>query len=336
MKIALIGAGNVGQGLLEILHDQAKTLRSSAGFFPQVVAVATRSRGTLYQSTGLHLAPLLDALRNGTLAGYPDFPGLHRDWDAERIARESDAEVLVEATPSNFTDAQPALGLVEAALHSRKHVVLANKGPVALAYAPLQELARIKGVRLLFEATVMAGTPCIRLAGEALAGANIHAVRGILNGTTNYMLTRMESGMDYAAALAEAQVLGYAETDPTADVDGWDAAGKALILANAIFGMQLSLDAMQVQGIRGISPADIAAAQAAGEHWKLVVQVSPQGASVTPQRLPAGDPLAQVGGSLNAITYHAELPGAITLIGAGAGRRETGFALLSDLLAVHR
>ena len=332
MKIILIGFGTVGQGLVQILRDKRADLKARYGFEPQIVAVVTGRRGSLYSPDGLNLDALLS-----DFAAYPDQPAvLERGWSAERIIRESHADVLVEASPSNLETGQPALNLCELALQTGKHVVLANKGPVAVAYNDLMSFAQKAKRQVLFEGTVMAGTPSIRLAMQALQGCTITSARGILNGTTNYMLTQMESGKPYAEALAEAQALGYAEADPTADVEGWDAAGKARILAQALFGRKfLALD-MHVQGISHLTPADIDAAKAAGERWKLIAQVTPQGASVQPRRIPVSHPLAGVSGTTNAVTYTTDLLGDVTLIGAGAGKLQTGFALLSDLLAIHQ
>jgi homoserine dehydrogenase len=243
---------------------------------------------------------------------------------------------MVESSHTNLQSGQPALDYCYAALESRKHVVLANKGPVAVAYAELLEKARQANKRVLFEGTVMAGTPSIRLAMEALAGCTIREARGILNGTTNYILTQMEGGMSYADALAQAQQLGYAEADPAGDVDGWDAAGKAIILAAALFNKKLTLADMDVTGISGISADDVEAAKNAGEKWKLIAHITREGGYVAPALVPLSNPLAAVSGATNAITYSTDLLGDVTLVGAGAGRLQTGFALLSDLLAIGR
>ena len=336
MKIALIGFGNVGQGLAQILRGRAGSLAAEQDFRPVLVAVATRSRGTLVNPNGLDPAALLDATAAGGLDYYPVAPGLDRGWDAARIARELDADVLVEASPSDLQTGGPALGLCHAALADGKHVVLANKGPVAVAYAELMDAARAAGKRLLFEATVMAGTPSLRLALEALAGAGITRARGIINGTTNYILTQMEDGMSFAGALAQAQAIGYAEADPTADVDGWDAAGKARILSAALFGKPRTFGEMRVEGISKLTLDDVAAARAAGERWKLIADITPDELTVAPARVPQTHPLAGVMGGTNAITYTTELLGDVTLVGAGAGGIQTGFGLLSDLLALHR
>lgn len=336
MKILLIGAGTVGQGLLEILRDKAADLHEKYGFHPVVVGVATRSRGTLYHPAGLDPAALLTALVQGSFGAYPESNGLQRSQDIPALIRACGADVMVEATHTNLETAQPALDYCRTALDAGQHLVLANKGPIALAYHELTETAKKAGKLVRFEGTVMAGTPSLTLAMEALAGCTIYEARGILNGTTNYILTQMAQGMAYAEALAQAQALGYAEADPTADVDGWDAAGKVLILAAALYGKKMALSDLAVTGITQITPEDIATAQHAGECYKLIARISPDSGSVSPQRIPLTDPLAVVSGATNAITFQTDLMGDVTLVGAGAGRLQTGFALLADLLAIDR
>jgi homoserine dehydrogenase len=336
MKIALIGFGNVGQGLAQILCEKAVTLHEKYGFSPQLVAVATGRRGTLYHPDGLNPEMLLTAISRGHLDYYPETEGLHRNWPVPEIIRQSEADVVVEASPTNLKTAQPALDYCYLALEQGKHLVLANKGPVVLAYHELTKRARQMGRQLRFEGTVMAGTPALRTGIQNLAGCFVFAVRGILNGTTNYMLTQMENGLTYAEALAQAQRLGYAETDPSGDVEGWDAAAKAVILAQSLFDARLRIDQLEVEGITHLTSADIHEAQQAGERWKLVAQVTPVGGSVRPVRLPLTDPLANISGAINAITYTTDLLGEVTLIGPGAGQLTTGFALLSDLLDIHR
>lgn len=336
MKLILIGFGVVGQGFAQILLEKSQDLQSRHGFSAQIVGVVTASKGSLYQPAGLKLAQLLRAAESGTFAAYPESAGLRRDWGAQAMIQRGDADVLLEASPTNLDTAQPALASCHLALEHGLHIVLANKGPVALDYANLREKAAARSLSMRYEATVMAGTPTMQLAEGALAGCEIRSARGILNGTSNYMLSQMESGMSYDAALAQAQALGYAETDPTADVGGWDAAGKVLILANALFGSALTLQDLDVRGITDISAADIARARQAGMRYKLIAEARADGGAVSPQQLPLSDPLASVGGATNAITFDTDLLGEITLIGAGAGKLETGYALLADLLALYR
>jgi homoserine dehydrogenase len=334
MKIALIGLGTVGQGLLEILRDKGRELQAQYGFEAQIVAVATRSKGSLYNPNGLDIPALLTAIKSGSLNQYPDAAGLERNTDILTLIKNCNADVLVECSNTDLQTGQPALDYCYAAFDSGKHVVLANKGPVAVAYADLVARAAKAGRELRFEATVMAGTPSIRLAMQALRGCTITEARGILNGTTNYILTQMEGGMSYSDALEKAQELGYAEADPAGDVEGWDAAGKVIILARALFNSSITFKDMDVMGITDITPADVLAAANAGEKWKLVARVTPQGGSVQPMRVKLSNPLAAVSGGTNAITYTTDLLGDVTLVGSGAGAHQTGFGLLSDLLDI--
>lgn len=336
MKLLLVGFGVVGQGFAQILRDKSAELQRKYNFTAEIIGVVTASKGALYRADGLNIPALLEAAARGSFADYPDEPGLKRAKTAGEMIAAGEADVLVEVSPTDLETAQPALDYCLQALDAGMHLALANKGPVALAYASLNNKARAKGLQLRYEATVMAGTPTMRLAEEALAGCTIRSARGILNGTTNYILTQMENGMSYEAALAQAQVLGYAEADPSGDVEGWDAAGKVLILANAILGVPLAMADLDVSGITAISAADIAEAKAAGERYKLIASATADGGAVKATCLPLADPLASVGGSTNAITFETDLLGDITLIGAGAGKLETGCAILADLLAINR
>jgi homoserine dehydrogenase len=332
MNIAIVGFGNVGRGLAQILLEKDEYLRTRYGFAPRVVAVSTRIHGTLYDPKGLNLRQALD----DQLSVYPASHSLSRAWKPNSLAATSVADVIVEATPTDLETGGDALEICRIALKSSKHVVTVNKGPIALAYPELRDLASTNHSMMLFEGTVMAGTPALRMAEHDLAGSRIQAVRGVLNGTTNYILTQMETGMSYDDALAQAQELGYAESDPAGDVDGWDAAAKVMILCATVFGQPRTLDEIDVTGISGISADDIAQAAEAGERWKLIAQASAEGGSVRPVRLPVSDPLASVSGAANAITYETDMLGPVTLTGPGAGPRATGFALLADLLTIHR
>lgn len=349
-NLALIGFGTVGQGLAEILLAKGDALEARYGVHFRIVAVSDLFKGSLYNHAGLNLAALLDVVqRTGKLDDYAlsqPSRALFSGWDSLRTIRESNADTVVEISWTDVQTGQPAIDHVKAAFESGKNAVLTNKGPVALAYRELAELAAAKGVQFRFEGTVMSGTPTIRLAQQALAGCDIHEIKGILNGTTNYILTQMEGGQSYASALAEAQRLGYAEADPTADVEGWDAAGKAVILANVLLGGDLRVADVDRTGISGLTLADVETAKAAGERWKLIARVWREAgedagqirhstrASVRPTRLPLSHPLAGVSGAINACTFSTDLLGDVTLVGPGAGRMETGYAVLGDLLEI--
>lgn len=339
-RLVLIGFGTVGQGLAEILSARRAEVEAASGVHFTVVAVSDLLKGSVYHPEGLDLDVLLSLARAGQrLDAYPDLAGVSKGWDSLTTIARAAADTVVEVSWTDVKTGQPAIEHVKAAFANGKHAVLTNKGPVALAYHELQQAAEAAGRLLRFEGTVMSGTPSIRLGRQALAGCQISEIKGILNGTTNYILTRMEAGADYAEALAEAQRLGYAEADPTADVEGFDALAKVVILANVLMGASISLSSAPRQGITGLSQADIAAAKAAGERWKLIGRVTRDAdgtvaVSVQPLRLALAHPLAGVSGVTNAITFTTDLLGDVTLIGPGAGRKETGFAVLSDLLEI--
>lgn len=332
-RLALIGFGTVAQGLARLLLERGEALRARYGARFEVSAIATRTRGTVYDPQGLDLERALAA--EGLEGAGPAYAGSPLE-----LIREAGVDVVVENTPTNLEDGQPALDHVRAALKIGKHVVTANKGPIALAYRQLDALAQENGVRLLFEGTVLSGTPVLNLARWGLAGCRLRAVRGILNGTTNYILSQMEAGMDYDEALAQAQALGYAEADPTADVEGWDALAKVVILANVLMGANLKVAEVARQGITHLTAREVERAKAQGRRWKLIGQVVRDGptlrASVEPTLLPLDDPLAGVGAAGNALTFETDVLERVTVIGAGAGGPQTGFALLNDLLELHR
>lgn len=340
-KLAFIGFGTVGQGLAEILRDKGPVLGDTLGFEAQVVAVSDLLMGAVYHPDGLDVGKLLAVVQQtGKLDDYPDSPGLERGWNSLKTIRESNADSVVEVSYTDIKTGQPAIDHCRAAFESGKNVVMSNKGPVALAYAELVALAEENGVRWGFEGTVMSGTPALRMPLVSLAGNEISEVRGIFNGTTNYILTKMEEELDYETALKQAQELGYAEADPTADVEGYDALGKVVILANVIMGVPLTKEDVACQGISHLTLEDIARAKAEGKRWKLIGRAKKDGdrvvASVGPEMVSLSDPLANIMGATNAITYECDLAGPITLVGAGAGRVETGFSILIDLINIER
>jgi homoserine dehydrogenase len=336
MRLALIGFGNVGQGFAEILVEKGDDLARRYGLQLQIIAVSDFLKGSVYNPQGLDLVGLLAAVH--TDGDLRNVEASQRGWDALQTIRSSNADVIIELSYTDLETGQPALDHIRAALENGKHVVTSNKGPVALHYRELKSLADEKGLQIGVEGTVMSGTPALHLAQDLLAGAGIKRIQGILNGTTNYILTHMETGASYADALADAQARGYAEADPTGDVEGYDAAGKAVILANLLMDAALSMADVQRQGISKLTPQDIKEAASAGERWKLIAQVEQTDdavkASVQPLRLPTSHPLASVSGATNAITYTTDLLGDVTLVGPGAGRMETGYAIISDLLAI--
>jgi homoserine dehydrogenase len=337
-KLAIIGFGNVGQGFTQILRDQGPDLASQHGVDFKIVAICDLMKGSIHDPKGFSPASLLETVQAGK--NLETLETAARGWDAQRTIAESGADALIELSYTDLQTGEPATSHIRRALELGMHAITTNKGPVALHYPKLLALAKSKGVQIGIEGTVMSGTPSLRLGTELLAAANISRVQGIVNGTTNYILTQMEGGAAYSSALEEAQEQGYAEADPSGDVEGFDAAGKVVILANVLMGAAITMKDVDRLGITSLSLADISAAKAAGERWKLIASVerTPGGvqASVRPTRLPVTHPLASVSGATNAITFTTALLGEVTLIGPGAGRLATGYAILGDLLAIDR
>lgn len=341
LKLALIGFGVVGQGLAEIIKDKGETLRQELDLDLTIVAISDAMKGSIYHPEGLDPALALQVVKeSGTLDNYPDQEGLIRGWNSFKTIQETNADTIVEVTFTDVKTGQPAINHCKAAFESGKSVVMSNKGPVAMAYTELSNSASKHGVRWGFEGTVMSGTPALRMPLVTLAGNEIKEICGILNGTTNYILTKMEEGLTYEAALKEAQELGYAEADPTSDVEGYDALYKIVILANVVMDVPLKKEDVSCQGISKITLDDVQKARLEGKRWKLISRVKKEGDHVTanigPETISITDPLASVLGATNAITYECDLAGPITLIGAGAGRTETGFSLLIDLINIAR
>jgi homoserine dehydrogenase len=338
MKLLFLGFGTVGQGLAELLLGKRDVLKRRYGLDWAVTGIADTLKGNAYDPGGIDLARALELAGRGESLVALDRAG--KGWDGLALARNGDADVLFEATYTDIKTAEPATAHVRAALGRGVHVVTTNKGPLALHYRELAELARANRAEFLFEGTVMSGTPLLNLLRETLAGAEILEVQGILNGTTNYILTRMEEGLSYEAALAKAQELGYAEAVPDADVLGWDALAKVTILANVAFGASLKPSDSPCEGITTITAGDIASARGQGKRYKLVGRVWRDGgtvkAAVAPRLVDLSHPLAGVSGATNAATIRTDALGEVTVVGPGAGRTQTGYAMLSDLLHIVR
>ena len=265
--LVLVGFGSVNQALARLLLDKRDILSQKYDLTFTVVGVAD-SRGARYNDDGLDLADLLAHKAAGHSVA--TFPGGKPLPDSLALARTADYDLLLEASPVNLTDGEPAMGCVRAALGRGKDAVLANKAPLALDFAGLHTLARAQNAGLAFSATVCGGLPVINVGQRDLIAADIHKIEGIFNSTSNYILTHMAAGERYDDALAEAQRRGLAETDPSLDVDGWDTANKLVIIANAVLGLPARLDDVSVTGIRSLSADVIAQARAQGSMYRLI------------------------------------------------------------------
>lgn len=331
MRIILIGYGVVGQSLTNILLRRRSETVKDYGFNPKVVAIVDRG-GAAINLKGLNLEKILALKKQkGTLAADHEFG--HPKMSPLDVIESVEAEVIVEITPTNVKNGEPGLSHIKTAFKTGKHVVTTNKGPLALALPALTELADYNKVYLRFSGTVGGGTPVLELAKKCLLGDKIVAIRGILNGTTNYILTEMEEKrITFQQALEKAQKLGYAETDPSMDVDGIDPACKVVIMANWIMNKKFTLKDVDVHGIRGVTLQALEKAAKRGNTIKLVGSVD-DSPKVVPTEISKHDPLC-VSGVLNAVTFVSEFAGEETIIGRGAGGMETASAVLRDLLDI--
>ncbi len=336
VRLFLIGFGNVGWGIADLLVEKRDELRDKYGLNFIVTGIATWSHGTLLEENGLNLVQVLESVDAGVgfkSCGYPI-----QLISTEEAMEKVPFDVLLELSVTNLKDGNPAFLFIRKALEWGKHVVTTNKGPIALHLDSLQKLAKKQGVALKYEGTVMAGTPLLNLIEKNLAGLEINKIEGILNGSTNFILTRMEEGLEYEEAVEEARGKGILEADASADLDGWDATAKVMILAQAVFGQGLDVRQVQRQGISHLRREDILRARAADKVWKLIARVEKVGkrveASVQPEMVDRDHPLAKVKGTMNAATIFTDYLQEVTIFGPGAGRHETGFAVLNDLLSI--
>ncbi|MDP3066917.1 MAG: homoserine dehydrogenase [Methanobacteriaceae archaeon] len=332
MKIVILGFGAVGRGVARVISLKKEYLQEKYGLQLDIVAAADRSGGAIF-AEGLNPELLLKTKEEtGKLSEYPDYGT--KGISGVEILQKVEYDCLVEVTPTDIEDAEPALSHMMQALEDQKDVVTSNKGPLALSFSVLDDTARKNGVQFKYEASVGGAMPIINLAHDTLAGSNIESVYGILNGTTNYILSRMaKEGSSYEQTLNEAQELGIAETNPTQDVDGWDAACKIVILANSILNLKATLKDVKVEGISNITPESIALAKKEGYLIKLISEASPESLEVSPRLVKEGSPFS-VEGTLNVATLKTDLAEDVTVVGKGAGSIETASAILSDLVNI--
>lgn len=320
LKLLILGIGTVGKALLRILENRKEF---------QICGIAS-SKGYIFFKDGIPKDDLKKVAANKNLGELSGFVGK----PANEIIEHGEYDILIELTVTNLKDAEPAYSYMKAALSRGKHLITSNKGPLALHFRELDTLAKKNNCIFGFEATVCGAIPVFATANNYLAGDKIRSIRGILNGTTNYILTRMfEEKLPYDSALKEAQQLGYAERDPTYDVEGIDASAKLAIVANAIFGYDVSFQKINRIGISRITPEIIELAESSNYRVKLICSANIDGnIEVAPKFVPLSDPLAAINGSLNAITFETDMAGPLTFIGKGAGGVETASAVFADLI----
>ncbi len=329
-RLLLLGFGVIGRGFARVLLEKSDSIRKKHGVELLVVGVGERD-GCLVDQKGVDIKSALEARERGEwLDSLPQWKRI----SPEKMMDSADADIAVEAVPSDIKTGKPGAGLIGAALRSGLHTVSSDKCAVAHRFSELKKLASKKGLQLLYEAAAGGGMPLMNLARECLQADEVESMEGILNGTTNYILTKMsKGGMDLETALREAQELGYAEADPTYDVEGIDAAAKAAILANDIMGMRKKFSDVDITGIMGVTREAVQLAKKNGRVIKLIAEIRKDRLSVSPKLVPEDHPL-NIESNLNAVMFMTDVGRDVTIIGRGAGGRETQSALFSDVLRV--
>ncbi|NLG50981.1 MAG: homoserine dehydrogenase [Chloroflexi bacterium] len=338
IRFVLLGLGNIGRNLLDILVHRQKQIEADYGL-SFVLVGAVDSSGAAVSQEGLDMARVRD-LKLGR-EGVADYPGMgRRGMVALEVLESVRADVLVGASPTNLRSGEPGLSAVRFALNAGMDVVMADKGPLVLAYQELMALAKQQQVEIRFSGTVAGGLPTVNLGVRDLAGSGILRVEGIFNGTTNYILTRMEQEqISYEEALAGAQKAGIAEADPTLDVDGWDAANKLVIIANSALKRPTKLSDLTVEGIRNITLEDLQQARREGKVIKplamAVLQDGDYQLSVKPVALDARHPLAMTNKWDMGVVYYSDYMGVISAIIEEKGPVPTSAAVLRDMINIY-
>jgi len=333
LRIIIIGFGRIGQGFANALNMKRKFLAENFSIFPKVVAIVD-SKGAAIKPDGLDIEKALHVKKSrGTVAFYPQYgkPGL----TGLEVLNSVDAEILVEATPTNVVNGEPGLSFTLEAMRTGKHVITANKGPLAVAFDKLWRASQKYSVQLKFDATVGGATPVISLAKHCLLGNQIKSIRGVLNATTNFILTKMgEELCPIEEAIREAREMGICEADPTYDLKGTDTACKIVILANALLNKRIAYkDLQKVEGIEKVRVKDLMDARKRGCAIKLVGLADESKLIVEPMVIPLSDKIC-VNGTLNAVEFKTDLSGNVVIIGRGAGPIETAGKMLKDMIEI--
>ena len=334
MKICILGFGSVGKGVAKVFSMKRDELKGKFGIDLKISAV-TDTSGAAICDEGLDPDLLLEIKeKTGKVSDYPQY-GTSEISNLD-VLDKVDYDCLVEVTPTDIENGEPAKTHILKAFNDKKDVVTSNKGPLALSFKELICSAGENDVQFKFEASVGGAMPIINFAHETLSACDIDSILGILNGTTNYILSRMaKEGSSYEQILKESQELGIAETNPEQDVEGIDAACKVVILANSLMNMDVSLKDIEIMGISKITPESVSLAKKEGYLIKLIGEVSSDTLEVAPRLVKEGSPFA-VEGTLNVATLKTDLAEDVTVVGKGAGSVETASAILSDILSIYK
>ncbi len=334
VRIALLGFGNVGQAFARLLEQKKEVLSKDYDISFCITGIATARHGMAIQPLGIDVGRALQVISSGgnfsTLSATP-LPD-----DPKNFIRSCQAEVLFENTPVNYVDGQPAVDYLRTALEAGMHAITANKGPVVHAYQELTSLAAQHGRKFYFESAVMDGAPIFSLFRQSLPAVKLQGFSGILNSTTNLILTRMETGDSFEAAVVYAQSIGIAETDPSGDIDGWDAAVKVAALVTVLMGIPLKPSQVERTGIRHLTVQDIQQARKQDKRWKLVCTAQRNGQQVTarvaPELIEADSPLYGVNGTSSIVSFKTDVLSQLSIVEGSPGPETTAYGLLADFI----
>ena len=337
-KLCLVGFGNVARALARLFVRKTDVLEQKYGITFSFTGIATGSHGFAVDPKGLDIQKALSLVESGqSISPLSSFPVS----DSLAVIRSSQADAMFENSPVNHSTGQPAIDHMCAALEAGMHAITANKGTVVHGYRQLTELATSKGRKFYFESTVLGGSPVFSVFRECMPGADLLSFRGVLNSTTNIILTRMERGETFDQAVKFCQSIGVAETDPSADVDGWDAAIKVAALVTVLMDVPFTPQQVQREGIRIITPEMIASAKARGQRYKLVCSAERAGtevkAHVAPELVPASDPLYGMEDSTTGVAFRTDVLGDFSIMeseraGMVAGPEPTAYGLFADFI----
>ena len=336
LKIAMLGFGNAGQAFAKLILDKRDEIKKHYGCDIKAVAVATGSRGSLVNVSGIDLAKALEDMETNNCFNSEgvDFSRLN----AMEIATQTDYDVLIELTPLAIFSGQPAIDHIRAALSRGKHAITANKGPIAWAFEELRRKAREQAVCFYYETTVMDGTPVFNLVDETLRMCKVTEVKGILNSTTNFILEELAKGKDYDEVIKEGKDRGFVEADPSMDVEGWDAAAKTAALLNVLMGANITPREIDRKGIEDVTVEQIKDAESRGRVIKLLCRGSIESGkvigTVAPAEIDKSELLATITGTSSVVTITTDLMGTISVVEHDPEIEQTGYGVFSDLIRV--
>ena len=316
---------------MQLLRDREQELRERHGISFRITGVATLRLGWIADPNGLDPEACVDrTLLSDKRRASDQEPTTIRTW-----LQSAQADILFEATSLNVQTGQPAVDHIRAALEHGAHAITANKGPIVHAYRELRDLAAAQGKRFLFESTVMDGVPIFSLFDQ-LPAIHLQGFHGILNSTTNVILSEMEKGLSFEGSLQKAQALGIAETDATHDIDGWDAAVKTAALITVLMDVPVKLEEIQREGIRGLSGEAVRAARKEGRPYKLICRAKKSESGITatvrPEQIPLTDPMAQIAGTSSYIYFETDIFPGLAITEENPGLYATAYGMLADLV----